>query len=255
MYNLRKKSKQEEKIKSVLSSISQRENDALFLTKDDIPDLRPTKDEITDVVREELPEIIKPLIPEPIPGKDAVITDEIKKEIAVEAATLAMMDIQVPVVDKIIEKTEVIKEQPIVTQEIKEVAIAERAEAIRDKLESLKDDERLDKSAIKGLDEILNEFRGLISGLNKNKTFGGGIVGRDLIKDIDISSQLDGVTKTFNIPAVWNIVSVDLSSFPHALRKNVDFTYTTTSITFTNEINAGSSLAQGQTCILTVVTA
>lgn len=84
---------------------------------------------------------------------------------------------------------------------------------------------------------------------------GGAIAGRDLFKDIDLSDQLDGSTKTFQIQAIWNIVSVDLSSFPYALRKGVDYTYTPTSITFTDEINAATSLAEGQTCVLTVVTA
>lgn len=88
----------------------------------------------------------------------------------------------------------------------------------------------------------------------KGKIISGGIIGRDLIKDIDLSDQLDGVTKTFNIQAVWNIISVHLSSFPYSLRKTTDFTYTTTTITFTNQIDAASSLAAGQTCVLTVVT-
>jgi len=63
------------------------------------------------------------------------------------------------VVEKIIERTEVIKEQPIVTQEIKEVAVTDPAEDIRNKLELLTEDERLDKSAIKGLEEDLEELR------------------------------------------------------------------------------------------------
>ena len=82
----------------------------------------------------------------------------------------------------------------------------------------------------------------------------GGLSAKEMIKDVDLSSQLDGVTKVFNIPAVWNIISVDLSSFPYALRKNVDYTYTQTTITFTDQVDAPSSLASGQTCVLTVVT-
>ena len=124
-------------------------------------------------------------------------------------------------------------------------------EKIRDGLELLQNEERLDMKAIKGLLETLEK-------LEKKKVVyggGGGVVGRDLIKEIDISSQLDGVTKTFNIQGVWNIITVDLSSFPHALRKTMDYTWTSTSITFTDQIDAASSLAVGQTCILTVVSA
>lgn len=127
-------------------------------------------------------------------------------------------------------------------------------EDFRNGLEALQDDDRLDKSAIKGLDEIEKD----ISELKKRPTGGGGgggITGRDLFKDIDLSSQLDGITTTFNIPVVWNIISVDLSSFPYgSLRKGVDYTFTPTSITFTSQIDPATQLAAGQSCILTVVT-
>jgi DNA repair exonuclease SbcCD ATPase subunit len=126
-------------------------------------------------------------------------------------------------------------------------------QAIRDKLETLEGEERLNVSAIDGLEDLLKRLEKVEK---KPATMvGGGIVGRDLIKDIDLSSQLNGVTKTFQLPAIWNVVSVHLSSFPHALRKTVDFTYTPTSITFTSEIDAATSLATGQTCVLTVVSA
>ena len=84
---------------------------------------------------------------------------------------------------------------------------------------------------------------------------GGIVTGRDIIKDIDISADLDGVTKTFNIQAIYNIISVHCSSMPYALRKTIDFTYTTTTITFTDEILASSTLNTGQTVVLTVVQA
>lgn len=83
-------------------------------------------------------------------GDSYVLTDKDKKEIASK--------IKVPIVDKVIEKTEVIKEQPIITNEIKEVAVTDTPEVLRDKLESLEDDARLDKSAIKGLDKDLKSF-------------------------------------------------------------------------------------------------
>ena len=87
-------------------------------------------------------------------GETYNLTDKDKKEIAGK--------IKVPIVkEKIIEKTEIIKEQPIITEkitnEIKEVAKYEEPEQIRNKLELLKDDERLDRSAIKGLENLLEE--------------------------------------------------------------------------------------------------
>lgn len=131
--------------------------------------------------------------------------------------------------------------------------LAKYGERIRDSLELLQDDERLDKSAIKGLESELEA----IKEANKAPSGAGhSIVGRDIIIDIDISTQLDGVTKTFNLQAIYNIVSVDLSSYPYgSLRKNIDYTYTPTSITFTSEIAAATQLSAGQRCILTVVQA
>lgn len=159
--------------------------------------------------------------------------------------------IKVPVVEKIIEKNiEIIKEQPI--EIIKEVAIPETPEAIRDKLESLKGDNRLSADAIKGLEDLFKVIERNFNG--RLQMIPGGITGRDLFKDIDISPQLDGVTKTFNLQAIWNIISVDLSSFPYgSLRKGIDYTYTPTSVTFTDQIDASTQLQTGQSCVLTVV--
>lgn len=121
---------------------------------------------------------------------------------------------------------------------------------IVDKLESIqREDDKLSIDAIKGLRAELKKA----SRSSGGTFFGGAQNVKQAFKDIDLSSQLDGVTKTFNIEAVYNILSVSLSSFPHTLRKGVDYTYTTTTITFTSEIDASVSLATGQTCILTVV--
>ena len=122
-------------------------------------------------------------------------------------------------------------------------------ENVRNSLEALPEGEKLAIEAIEGLRKELNELKKARGGA----TNGGGIVGRDIVKDYDLSSQLDGVTKTFNIPAVWNIISVHCSSFPHALRKNIDFTYTPQTITFTDQIDASTTLASGQTVVLTIV--
>ena len=111
---------------------------------------------------------------------------------------------------------------------------------------------------IEDIKDIREDIKELKEDMKKQKSrvFGGGIVGRDLFKDIDISSQLDGATKTFNIQAVWRIISVDLSSFPYgSLRKTADYTWTPTSITFTNQIDAATQLSAGSSCIITAVLA
>ena len=83
------------------------------------------------------------------------------------------------------------------------------------------------------------------------------VSGRDLIKTRDISSQLDGVIKTFNIGAFHSIFQVVMSSFPHALRDGIDYTYDGNlgTITFTDEIDAATSLSLGQTVRILIITA
>ena len=106
------------------------------------------------------------------------------------------------------------------------------------------------------LSDIHDDIKQLKEDMKKQKSrvMGGGITGRDLFKDIDISTQLDGVTKTFNIQAVWYIIDVDLSSFPYgALRKTIDYTWTNKTITFTDTIDAATQLAAGQSCIIKAV--
>lgn len=119
------------------------------------------------------------------------------------------------------------------------------AEAIRDNLELLKGDDRLDKSAIKGLEEEFERIR-----KSHSNVIIGGSGGKGKIKPYDLSSQLDGVTKTFNIPASWTVISVASTSNPAAFRPIIDYTFTPTTITFTSEINAATTLSAGQSLIV-----
>jgi len=145
---------------------------------------------------------------------------------------------------------------PLVLEQIKlpeqKEIILDDGERIVEKINDLatdNDDLKIDVSHIKGLEKFEKEITNL-----KQRPISGGMIGRDFFKDIDLSDSLDGVTKTFNIQAVWNIISVSLSSYPYgSLRKNVDYTFTPTTITFTSEIDAETQLASGQKCILTVV--
>ena len=121
-------------------------------------------------------------------------------------------------------------------------------------LKGLKGDSA-DSKEVGDLQKRVKNLETEIKTLRRRPIGGGGPVGRDWIKDIDISDQLNGVKKTFDIQGVWNIISVHCSAWPYALRKTVDFTYTKTSITFTSEINAESVLKAGQTVVLTAVLA
>lgn len=129
-----------------------------------------------------------------------------------------------------------------------------RSEEIRNKLESLEGSDKLKIEDIYELQEKLEDLEKKF--LKRGGVISGSVMGRDLVKDIDLSSQLDGVTKTFNIQAIWNVVSISLSSYPYgSLRKGVDYTWTPTSVTFGDSIDAETQLAVGQQAILTVVQA
>lgn len=119
--------------------------------------------EIREIVHEEiekslsgLTDYVKGIVPEKgDKGDSYVLSEQDKQEIA--------QSVKVPVVEKIVEKTEVIREIPIVTNqvtnEIREVAVLDvkalpqYGEQFRDGLELLKEDERLDRSAVKGLED------------------------------------------------------------------------------------------------------
>lgn len=85
-----------------------------------------------------------------IDWKDYILTNKDKKEIARE--------IVVPIVEKVIEKTETIKEVPIITNEIKEVARYETPKEIVKKIESLEWQDRLSAKSIKWLEEFMVEW-------------------------------------------------------------------------------------------------
>lgn len=87
------------------------------------------------------------------PGKDFVPTDSDLARIAAK--------VKIPVQDRIIEKrTEtIIKELPVIKETIKETITNNLSpQEIRDSLESLQEDDRLDAKAIKGIEEYLKEL-------------------------------------------------------------------------------------------------
>ena len=124
-------------------------------------------------------------------------------------------------------------------------------ESIRDALELLQDENRLDVSAIKGLEEIIASLKKQIK--DKTMIVAGNSTGGKIVKVYDLSSSLNGVLKTFSLPAFWRVISVHSSSFPNAFRPTTDFTTDASAmtITFTSEINAATTLASGQTIIVT----
>lgn len=115
-------------------------------------------------------------------------------------------------------------------------------EQVRDKLETLQGEERLDASAIKNLPELIkaSESPRAIFGSAKTKV----IV-------LDLSAQLNGVLKTFNIGTHYGIISVNSSSAPFgAFRPIVDYNEVGKTIVFTSNVDAAVSLATGQSLII-----
>lgn len=121
------------------------------------------------------------------------------------------------------------------------------AEQVRDKLETLQGEERLDASAIKNLEQHLQK---LIP--SQEQRYMSIPVSRGAVKAYDLSASLDGVTKTFALPTFWRIISVHLSSTPNILRVTTDYTSDASvpSITFTSQIGASTSLSAGQSLII-----
>src|SRR3990167_3009634 len=116
-----------------------------------------------------------------------------------------------------------------------------KAEEVRDKLETLKNDERLDKSAIKGLDEELKEIRNLPRG-------GGGAARRVFVpyRD-DLSASCDGSNKTFYLSRapLNDVIFVFGTDFPTILRPTIDFTVANKVLTLTSSVpapNTGATL-------------
>lgn len=133
-------------------------------------------------------------------------------------------------------------------------SVHERIEELREQMPTEFSPKEIE-DRIAELEDKIEEI-GRRKGTTIVESIAGGVMGRDLVRDIDLSDQLDGVTKTFQTQAMHNVVTVALSSYPYGtLRKGIDYTWTPTSITFTDTIDAATQLAAGQQCILTIVQA
>lgn len=123
------------------------------------------------------------------------------------------------------------------------------ADDIRNKLELLPEGEKLNIDAIEHLREELDDLR------RKRATMtggGGGAMPGRYILPHDLSSSLDGATKTFSLPAFNRIVLVLSSSTPVPLRKDVDWTEDANNmqITFTSNVDETTVLAPPQTLLI-----
>lgn len=115
------------------------------------------------------------------------------------------------------------------------------------------EEEIIEQETIIGLVKRLRDLEDAIARKSTSTNIIGGATGGGrLVKVHDLTSQLDGVTKTFALPAFWRVLSVHSSSFPNIFRPTTDYTTDASAmtITFTSEITADATLATGQTLLV-----
>ena len=188
------------------------------------------------------------------------ITQELKNKLKeVDAQMELVKAYKLPSTADLISEVSKIVESSVVSQMPKSITIQEieadipkLGAVIRNSLELLQDDERLDVSAIKGLDELIKKVEKLSEAKQTTRFVGGGGgVGRHNTFYYDLSPYLDGTTKTFSLPAAWKVIGVHSGgSTPATFRPTIDFTWSPNSITFTGEIEASTTLAAGQTIMV-----
>lgn len=128
--------------------------------------------------------------------------------------------------------------------------IGQLGASIRDALEGLADGKKLKIEAIQDLREELDKLKREVN-QKANVGFGGGGVGKQNVYYYDLSSQLNGVLKTFSLPAFARILDIKLSSAP-VLRPTVDWTSDASAftITFTSAIDANPLLLANQSLMV-----
>lgn len=118
----------------------------------------------------------------------------------------------------------------------------EAADEIRNKLEVLQGDERLDKSAIKGLDTLEAQLTEV-----KNRPAAQPAKAY-MVQKKDVSAQCNGSQKTFSVGGShFGVLGVYSTEFPIIYRPIIDYTETNTGIVLTSAVAAPAS---GQTLVI-----
>jgi len=121
---------------------------------------------------------------------------------------------------------------------------------IREKVQSLPEGKRWEIEDVNDLRKELETLRNEVRSIPR----GGG--GRALMPRTGgvafekLNSRLDGVTKTFNIPNLRDVIAIMGTSFPTTFASTDDYTVGNKSITFTSAIDAATTLSAGQTIIV-----
>lgn len=130
---------------------------------------------------------------------------------------------------------------PLIPKIVLEEELPKMGEPIRDALELLQDDERLDKSAIKGLKEELEELRKIIS--NKNTVVMGGGVGLPRTTRVygEVYTATDGQT---DFTTLYTPVNGTLQVHRGGARQNPSGNYTVAgqTVSFIIPLQAGEEV-------------
>ena len=137
-------------------------------------------------------------------------------------------------------------ENKVVENVLTKIPEPDTPEIIRNKLETLTEDNRLDKNAIKGLKEEIEDLK---KDIGKRPLSGGLLSNWGLINTVrhyDVSSQFNGVLKAFEVPSHRRAILFLSSQFPIIFRPTVDFTTANKTLTLTDTVGIPES---GQTGI------
>ena len=110
----------------------------------------------------------------------------------------------------------------------------------------VKESKKIQPSDIDGLDKYMLNYRKTLD----QRWHGSGSTIAD---PADLSSQLDGVTRSFTVPGAMSgskLIGVFSSSTPFAFRPIIDYTFSSPTLTFTAGIDPAVMLAAGQTLIV-----
>ena len=118
-------------------------------------------------------------------------------------------------------------------------------EQIREKLESLKEDERLDKSAIKGLKEEIKDLRELITRVGTAK---GGVAGPNA-NAVQVHYFTGDGTRSYYVPTHRNALMLIGTEGPIMFKKTTDWTTAKNTLT----LNAALNDSVGQEYVLLYV--
>lgn len=122
--------------------------------------------------------------------------------------------------------------------------IEETGEEIIRKVNNDPSDSLIRKGKVEGLEDIENMARTADANSRSFMNTGSYVYAQD------ISDQLNGVLKTFILVSNAKVILAFGSSAPGVFRPTTDYTTTGSTITFTSEITAASTLAAGQTVII-----